>query len=213
MTGTRTPRGIVPVVAVNSADEGLRLTDALLAGGIDVIEVTFRTDAAADAISAITRARPEMLVGAGTLLSTEAVDIAVDGGAAFGVAPGLRPPVVEHAVSRGWDFVPGVATASELELGLSLGLDFFKLFPAEPSGGVALIDALAAPYPSASFMPTGGIRPDNVAAYLQRPSVRACGGTWIASRSLLDDERFDEIARRAADAVNQQNLSRKETVR
>ncbi len=193
--------GVVPVVAVSSVDEGLRLGEALLSGGLGVVEITFRTDAAAAAIRAVTDRLPGLLVGAGTLLSEASVDQAVDAGAAFGVAPGLRPPVVEHALERGLPFVPGIATPSELELGLALGLDFFKLFPAEAIGGVRLIDALAGPYPSAGFMPTGGIRPETLTDYLARPSVAACGGTWIAPQALVTDGGFDEIQRRAAAAV------------
>lgn len=194
-------RGVVPVVAVADADQGVRLAEALVAGGLTVIEVTFRTDAAAAAIEAIADRVPEMLVGAGTLLTAASVDAAVDAGASFGVAPGLHRPVVEAARRRGLPFAPGVATASEVEAGFALGLDFFKLFPAEASGGLALIDALAGPYGHVRFMPTGGIRPDTLQAYLRRPSVVACGGTWIAPRDLIDAGDYAEISRRAAEAV------------
>ncbi|WP_448808497.1 bifunctional 4-hydroxy-2-oxoglutarate aldolase/2-dehydro-3-deoxy-phosphogluconate aldolase [Agromyces bauzanensis] len=207
--GTRTPPlrellarfGVVPVVAVSSADEGLRLGEALLRGGLPVVEITFRTDAAAAAIRAVAAELPELVVGAGTLLGEASVDAAVDAGAAFGVAPGLRPPVAERAAALGLPFAPGIATPSELELGLSLGLDFFKLFPAEPIGGLRLIDALAGPYPSAGFMPTGGIRPELLADYLARPSVAACGGTWIAPTALIAAGDFDEIRQRTAASV------------
>lgn len=193
--------GIIPVVAVSSVDDGLRLGEALVEAGLPVVEITFRTDAAADVIRALGDGLPELLVGAGTLLTDASVDAAVDAGAAFGVAPGLREPVVRRAADRGLPFLPGIATPSELEHGLSLGLDCFKLFPAEPIGGLRLIDALAGPYPSASFMPTGGIRPELLADYLRRPNVVACGGTWIAPTALLAAGEFDEIRRRAASAV------------
>lgn len=195
-------RGVVPVVALETPDEGVRLAEVLVEAGLPVIEVTFRTDAAAAAIAAITARVPEILVGAGTLLTPESVGAAVDAGAAFGVAPGLRAGVVGAALDRGLPFAPGVATASEIEQGLALGLDFFKLFPAEASGGLALLDAFAGPYANVRFMPTGGIRPDTLAAYRSRSNVAACGGTWIAPRSLLDEGAYDEISRRAVAAVH-----------
>jgi 2-dehydro-3-deoxyphosphogluconate aldolase/(4S)-4-hydroxy-2-oxoglutarate aldolase len=142
-----------------------------------------------------------MLIGAGTLLTRVSVDAAVQAGASFGVAPGLSESVVEAALARGLPFVPGVATASEIERGLALGLRLFKLFPAEAVGGRALIDAFAAPYADVRFMPTGGITPQNLEAYLKRPAVAACGGTWIAPRSLLEAGDYDEISMRAAAAV------------
>jgi len=194
-------RGVVPVVAVESAREGVQLAAALAAGGLPVIEVTFRTAAAAAAIAAITNELPDVLVGAGTLLRLADVSAAVDAGAHFGVAPGLNPEVVAAALGAALPFIPGVATASEVERGFGFGLDLFKLFPAEPSGGIALLKALAGPYPTARFMPTGGIGPDNVGEYLALDNVVACGGSWLASRSLLDAHDYAEITRRAAVAA------------
>ncbi|GAA2244992.1 bifunctional 4-hydroxy-2-oxoglutarate aldolase/2-dehydro-3-deoxy-phosphogluconate aldolase [Herbiconiux moechotypicola] len=194
--------GVVPVVVVSSADQALHLADALAAGGLTGMEVTFRSAAAAAAIRAVTDARPGFVVGAGTLLTTASVDAAVEAGAHFGVAPGTNPEVLAHAASRGLDFIPGAATASELDRALALGADVVKLFPAEAAGGVALIDALAGPYPHARLMPTGGIRVDDLPRYLSRPSVLACGGTWIAPRDLLEAGDFAEITRRAASAAD-----------
>jgi 2-dehydro-3-deoxyphosphogluconate aldolase/(4S)-4-hydroxy-2-oxoglutarate aldolase len=194
--------GVVPVVVVSSAGQAVRLADALSEGGLPGMEVTFRSAAAAAAIAAVRNERPGFVVGAGTLLTTEAVDAAIDAGAHFGVAPGTNPDVLAHAAERGLEFIPGAATASELDRALRLGADVVKLFPAEAAGGVALIDALAGPYPHARLMPTGGIRADDLARYLSRPSVLACGGTWIAPRDLLDAGDFAEITRRAASAAD-----------
>jgi 2-dehydro-3-deoxyphosphogluconate aldolase/(4S)-4-hydroxy-2-oxoglutarate aldolase len=193
--------GVIPVVVVADADEGVRLAEALAEGGLPGLEVTFRSDAAAAAIAAIRRGLPDVIVGAGTLLSRDAVDAAADAGAQFGVAPGTSPEVVRHAAERGLEFVPGVATATELELATSLGAGVLKLFPAEVVGGLDLLDALAGPYAGARFMPTGGIRPNDLIRYLARPNVLACGGTWIAPRPLLDDGDFAEIRRRARSAA------------
>jgi len=194
--------GVIPVVVVSSPDEGVRLAEALAEGGLPGMEVTFRSDAAASAIRAVRDRFPDFVVGAGTLLSPAAVDAAVEAGAHFGVAPGTTPEVVAHATDRGLDFIPGAATASEVERALGLGAAVVKLFPAEVLGGVALLDAFAGPYPHARFMPTGGIRVDDLSRYLERVNVLACGGTWIAPRALLDSGDFAEISRRAASAAD-----------
>ncbi len=194
--------GVIPVVVVSSAAQAVLLADALSEGGLPGMEVTFRSDAAASAIRAVADERPGFVVGAGTLLTPTSVDAAVEAGAHFGVAPGTTPEVVARAAEHGLEFIPGAATASELERALNLGVDVVKLFPAEVLGGVAFIDALAGPYPHARFMPTGGIRVDDLPRYLQRSSVLACGGTWIAPRDLLDAGDYAEITRRTASAVD-----------
>ncbi|WP_290804252.1 bifunctional 4-hydroxy-2-oxoglutarate aldolase/2-dehydro-3-deoxy-phosphogluconate aldolase [Herbiconiux sp.] len=194
--------GVVPVVVVASADEGVRLAEALAEGGLPGMEVTFRSPAAAEAIRAVRAALPDFVVGAGTLLSPADVVAAAEAGAHFGVAPGTTPDVVAHAHRHGLDFIPGAATASEVERALGLGAAVVKLFPAEVLGGVALLDAFAGPYPHARFMPTGGIRVDDLPRYLERGNVLACGGTWIAPRALLDSGDFAEISRRAASAAD-----------
>lgn len=193
--------GVIPVVVVADADQGVRLADALAEGGLPGMEVTFRSDAAAAAIAAVRAHLPEFIVGAGTLLSPAAVDAAVDAGAHFGVAPGTAPETVRRAAEHGLPFIPGIASATELELATALGAEVVKLFPAEIVGGVKLIDALAGPYAHARFMPTGGIREVDLARYLSRTNVLACGGTWIASSALLEDGDYAEIRRRAASAV------------
>lgn len=177
--------GVIPVVVVADADQAVRLADALHAGGLPGMEVTFRSAAAASAIAAVA-----------------SIDAAVDAGAHFGVAPGTAPVVVRRAIDRGLAFIPGVATATELELASGLGMDLFKLFPAEVVGGVKLIDALAGPYANARFMPTGGIREADLGRYLSCASVLACGGTWIAPSELLDAGDYAEISRRAASAAS-----------
>lgn len=194
--------GVVPVVALDSVEHGLRVAEALCAGGLPVVEITFRTPAAAAVITALTREFPDVLVGAGTLLRPADVAAAAGAGAAFGVAPGLHEPVVAAASSARLPFVPGVCTPSELESALSLGFGFVKFFPAEIAGGVRMLDALSGPYRSARFMPTGGIRPELLADYLDRPNVIACGGTWIASPALVAAGDYAEIRRRAQDTVD-----------
>lgn len=193
--------GVIPVVVVADVDQGLRLADALADGGLPGMEVTFRSDAAAAAIAAVRAQLPEFVVGAGTLLSPAAVDAAVDAGAHFGVAPGTAPDTVRRAAEHDLPFIPGIASATELELATALGAEVVKLFPAEIVGGVKLIDALAGPYAQARFMPTGGIREADLERYLSRTNVLACGGTWIAPGELLEAGDYAEIRRRAASAA------------
>jgi len=173
----------------------------LQAAGLPCAEVTFRTPAAADAIRALRDACPELLVGAGTILRPEQVDAALAAGAAFLVAPGLNPRVVDRARERGVPMVPGVATPTEIEGALAVGLETLKFFPAEVTGGVAFLGAVAPVYPTVRFLPTGGIDPSNVAAYLARPNVLACGGSWMVRRDLIAAGAFAEIERLAAEAV------------
>jgi 2-dehydro-3-deoxyphosphogluconate aldolase/(4S)-4-hydroxy-2-oxoglutarate aldolase len=193
--------GVIPVVALSDVDSGLRLMDVLATEGLPAIEVTFRTPVAAEAIAALRRRFPDVLIAAGTVLSADDARRAAAAGADVGVAPGLRPAVLDTAVQEGLPFVPGIATASEAGAALERGLTLVKLFPAEVVGGVALIDALAGPLPQLSFMPTGGIREERLGDYLSRRQVAACGGTWIAPSSLLDSADFAEISRRARSAV------------
>jgi 2-dehydro-3-deoxyphosphogluconate aldolase / (4S)-4-hydroxy-2-oxoglutarate aldolase len=191
---------LLPVLTVDDADEAASACRALLAGGISVVEVTFRTAAAAAAIRAAARIEG-LVVGAGTVRSPEQLRLAIDAGARFGVAPGLDPDVVEAAQLHGFDFLPGVATASEVGRALALGCGAVKVFPASLLGGPAFVQALAPVFPEARFLPTGGVNLDNLASYLALPAVLACGGTWICERSLLRDGRWDEVERRAREAV------------
>jgi 2-dehydro-3-deoxyphosphogluconate aldolase / (4S)-4-hydroxy-2-oxoglutarate aldolase len=191
---------IVPVLTAGSTDEAERACHALLQGGLSVVEITFRTDAAAEAIRRVSGI-DGLLVGAGTVLSPEQLARALDAGARFAVAPGTNEAVVDAALSAGVPFVPGVATPSEIERARSLGCRELKVFPAAVVGGPAFLKAVAPVYPDVRFVPTGGVNPENLASYLELPSVLACGGTWICERKLLEERRFDEIERRAREAV------------
>jgi 2-dehydro-3-deoxyphosphogluconate aldolase / (4S)-4-hydroxy-2-oxoglutarate aldolase len=184
---------LLPIVVIDNVDHAVTLGEVLAAGELPLVEVTFRTPAAESAIRTLAK-RGDLLVGAGTILTTEQADRAIDAGAKFLVAPGTNPKVVEHVLKRGIPMVPGVATPSEIELATSLGAEILKFFPAETMGGVAALKALAGPFPDARFIPTGGISPDRLPGYLRSSSVVACGGSWVAPRELLAAGRFDSIA-------------------
>lgn len=185
---------IVPVIAINDAAHAVPLTKVLVENGLPCAEVTFRTDAAQESIRLMRDAYPELLIGAGTVLTTQQVDQAISAGADFIVSPGLNPTTVRYCQQRGIAIVPGVNNPSLVEQAMELGLKTLKFFPAEPSGGVAMLKALSAVYP-VQFMPTGGVNPRNVADYLAIPSVVACGGTWMVPSDLMDSGNWDEIAR------------------
>lgn len=195
--------GVVPVIAIDSAEAAIPLADALLAGGLPLVEITFRTAAAAEAIRRITSERPQLLVGAGTVLTAANLEAALGCGAKFGVAPGLNPEIVQLAENEGWPFVPGVATPSEIEQGLALGCKVLKFFPAEALGGVPMLQALVAPYghTGVRFMPTGGANLNNLAAYLGIRQVAAVGGTWLAKKEDLAAGKWQEIQHRCEEAV------------
>jgi 2-dehydro-3-deoxyphosphogluconate aldolase/(4S)-4-hydroxy-2-oxoglutarate aldolase len=191
---------VVPVLTAASAEEATRACEALLAGGLSAVEITFRTDAASEAIERVASI-DGLLVGAGTVLSPEQLSRAVDSGARFAVAPGSNDDVIAAAAAAGLPFVPGVATPSEIEHARALGCHVLKVFPASVVGGPAFVKAIAPVYPDVRFLPTGGVNTENLAAYLELPAVLAVGGTWICERSLLEEGRFDEIQRRAHEAV------------
>ena len=195
--------GVVPVIAIDSVEAALPLADALLDGGLPVVEITFRTEAAADVIEKISRQRPELLVGAGTVLTAKNLEAARACGARFGVAPGLNPEIVEQAGRVGLPFVPGICTPSDIERALMLGCMVQKFFPAEQSGGVEMIKALSAPYghTGVRFMPTGGVNMNNLESYLAVPTVVAVGGTWIAKKEDLAGGKWTEIRDRCRKAV------------
>ncbi|WBA19373.1 bifunctional 4-hydroxy-2-oxoglutarate aldolase/2-dehydro-3-deoxy-phosphogluconate aldolase [Salinivibrio kushneri] len=184
---------IVPVIAINNADDAVPLAKTLVDNGLPCAEVTFRTDAAARAIRLMRDAYPDMLIGAGTVLTTTQVDAAIDAGADFIVSPGLNPTTVKHCQQRGIPIIPGINNPSLVEQAMELGLDTLKFFPAEASGGITMLKALSAVYP-VSFMPTGGVSEANVSDYLALPSVLTCGGTWMVPGKLIDEQRWDEIA-------------------
>ena len=194
--------GIVPVVVLNDSKDAAPLADALCDGGLACAEVTFRTETAADSIRIMTEKHPEMLVGAGTVLTTKQVDEAVEAGAKFIVSPGLNPAIVKYCIEKNIPITPGVATPSEMEQAIELGLNLVKFFPAEPSGGLAMINAVAAPYTMLKFMPTGGINPTNVKDYLNSDKIFACGGSWMVKGNLINDGNFDKIKELTKEAVN-----------
>ncbi|GAA5215959.1 bifunctional 4-hydroxy-2-oxoglutarate aldolase/2-dehydro-3-deoxy-phosphogluconate aldolase [Corallincola platygyrae] len=189
---------VVPVVAIKDVNKAVDLANVLITNGLPCCEVTFRTDAAVDAIKQIRDAFPEMLIGAGTVLSCEQVDLAIDAGVDFVVSPGFNPTVVTYCQQRGVPIIPGVNNPSLVEQAMEMGLRTLKFFPAEASGGVAMLKALAAVYP-VSFMPTGGVSPENVRDYLALPNVHVCGGTWMVPAKLVDEARWDELAVLVAD--------------
>ena len=184
---------VVPVIVIDDADRAVPLAAALADGGLPCAEVTFRTPAAAEALRRISRERPDFLLGAGTVLTPEQADRARDAGAHFAVAPGTNRRVVEHCLSTGLPFYPGVATPSDLEAALDLGVRTVKLFPAEPLGGVAYLKAIAAPYGGVEFMPTGGVSRDTLPAWLRLERVVACGGSWMAPAEWIAAGAFDRI--------------------
>ncbi len=195
--------GVVPVIAIESVEAALPLADALLEGGLPLAEITFRTAAAAEVIALLTRSRPKLLVGAGTVLSEENVKAAKAAGARFAVAPGLNPAVVRCAAQIGLPFCPGVCTASEIELALSLGCRFVKFFPAELSGGVEMVKTMATPYAHTGirFMPTGGVNAGSLGKYLAVKAVAVVGGTWIAKPEDLAGGKWQAIRDRCQEAV------------
>jgi 2-dehydro-3-deoxyphosphogluconate aldolase/(4S)-4-hydroxy-2-oxoglutarate aldolase len=193
--------GVVPVITIRDAAAAAALGHALVRGGLPIAEITFRTDAAADAIRALRDGFPDFLVGAGTVLDLPTLDQAVAAGASFVVAPGFNPAVVDRCLELGVPVIPGVSSPTDIEAALGRRLDLLKFFPAEAAGGLDFLKAVSAPYGGVSFMPTGGITRDNLPRYLAHPFVAACGGSWIASETAIVDGRFDEIAALAGQAV------------
>lgn len=198
---TLTRAGVLPVVTVTSPEQAVPLAKALLAGGLACVEITFRSDAAVDAIRAIRSGVPEMLVGAGTVLTTAQADAAIDAGATFLVSPGFGPDVVDHALARGVAVLPGVATPTELQAVLARGLRVVKVFPAAVLGGPAFLQALQAPYPMMRFVPTGGVTPASLPEYLALDCVAAVGGTWLARPGTVASGAWDEVERLAREAA------------
>lgn len=184
---------VVPVVVLNDADDAVPLADALIKGGLPCAEVTFRTDAAEESIRRICESFPDMLVGAGTVLTTEQVERAHKAGAKFIVSPGFDPEIIECCISIGLPVLPGCITPSEIAQAVKRGLKVVKFFPAEQSGGVAMIKAMAAPYSMVKFMPTGGISTKNLADYLSCDKILCCGGSWMVKEDLIKSGSFDKI--------------------
>ena len=193
--------GIVPVIRIDDAEKAVPLAKALKAGGIPCAEVTFRTAQGEEAIRKIAAEMPEVLLGAGTVLTTQQVDKAIAAGAKFIVSPGFNPTVVSYCIEKGIPITPGCSTPSDIEKALEFGLDVVKFFPAEQAGGIAFIKAVAAPYTTVKFMPTGGINAKNICDYLAFDKVLACGGSWMVPANLVAEDKFDEITCLAKDAV------------
>lgn len=193
--------GIVPVVVLNDAKDAEPLAKALCEGGLPCAEVTFRTEAAEEAIRIMTGQFPEMLVGAGTVLTTEQVDRAVAAGAKFIVSPGFNPTVVQYCIDKEIPITPGCMTPSEIEQALEHGLEVVKFFPAEPAGGLKMLKAMAAPYVGMKFMPTGGISAGNVREYLKYDRILACGGSWMVKGDLINAGDFDKIRELTQEAM------------
>ena len=193
--------GIVPVIALDDVKDAKPLAQALCKGGLPCAEVTFRTDAAEESIRVMAKEFPNMLVGAGTVLTTEQVDRAVNAGAKFIVSPGLNPKVVQYCVGKDIPIVPGTTNPSDVEIAIENGLDVVKFFPAEQAGGINMIKAMCGPYTKMKFMPTGGINADNLKSYLDFNKIVACGGSWMVKKDLVAAGKFDEIEALTREAV------------
>ena len=193
--------GLIPVIKIENPDDAVPLAKALIDGGLPAAEITFRTACASEAIKNITEAYPEMLVGAGTVLTTEQVDAAIAAGSKFIVSPGLNPKVTSYCLSKGIPMLPGCSNPSDIEAALELGLKTVKFFPAEAAGGLKMLKAMAAPYGQLTFMPTGGINADNLLDYLKFNKIVACGGSFMVKDELVKEKKWDEITALTKDAV------------
>jgi len=195
--------GVVPVIAMERAEDGPALARALLAGGISCAEVTFRTAAGEEAIRRIAEEVPDMLVGAGTVLNVKQAEAALRAGAKFIVSPGLDADTVRFCQQNGIPVFPGCATPTEMQAALNLGLTHLKFFPAEQAGGLAYLKAVSAAYPVLRFMPTGGIGPKNLREYLVFPKIFACGGSWMCTKALIDAGEWDKITQLCKEAIDE----------
>ena len=183
---------VLPIVAIKNAIDAIPLADALKAGGLPLVEVTFRTEAAEDSIRAIST-RGDIQVGAGTIITVGQAKKAIDAGAKFIVSPGLDADVVKFCMNAGVPITPGICTPSEVMASMKLGLSTLKFFPAEAYGGLKTLKAISAPLGTIKFIPTGGVNTKNLAEYLSFPKVLACGGTWLATSEMIEQQRFDKI--------------------
>ena len=191
---------VVPVVVLDDPKDALPLAKALTEGGLPCAEVTFRTEAAEESIRQMSREYPDMLVGAGTVLTTEQVDRAAAAGARFIVSPGFDPEIVDYCLEKQIPVFPGCMTPSEVAQGVKRGLKVLKFFPAEQAGGLAMIKAMAAPYTTVKFMPTGGISAKNLKEYLSCDKILCCGGSWMVKKDLIREGKFDQIRDLAGEA-------------
>lgn len=193
---------VIPVATLEDAERAVDVADALVRGGISVIEITFRTDAAVQSIQRCRDLGDRIRVGAGTVRTRAQVDQAIDAGAEFIVSPGFNPDICEYVLSRGIPHIPGTITPGEVEQANALGLDVLKFFPAEAAGGVDFLKSLAAVYPDVSFVPTGGIKKENLSDYLALPNVVACGGSWLTNRRWVEAGEYERIVEACIDARN-----------
>jgi 2-dehydro-3-deoxyphosphogluconate aldolase/(4S)-4-hydroxy-2-oxoglutarate aldolase len=193
--------GIVPVVVIDDVEKATPLARALDEGGLPCAEITFRTVQALESLQRIHRDAPDFLIGAGTVLSAQQAEEAVSAGASFIVSPGFNPSVVRYCIDKGIPIVPGCATPSDMEKALELGLETVKFFPAEQAGGLAYLKAVSAPYTSLTFMPTGGIDAANLTAYAKFDKVLACGGSWMANKTLIQKGDFEGVKKSCRDAI------------
>lgn len=205
--------GVVPVVKIERAADGPKLAEALLQGDLPCAEITFRTDAAEEAIRLISRSHPDLTLGAGTVLSLDQARRAVAAGACFIVSPGFDPKVVDWCLQHGVSVVPGIATPTEALMGLDRGLSVLKFFPSESLGGLAMLEAMSAALVGLKFIPTGGISAANMPSYLRSPVVHAVAGTWLATSKMIASGSFAEITRLACEAVAIVRSERKNGVR
>ncbi|ERM60622.1 MULTISPECIES: bifunctional 4-hydroxy-2-oxoglutarate aldolase/2-dehydro-3-deoxy-phosphogluconate aldolase [Vibrio] len=191
---------VIPVIAINRAEDAIPLGKALVENGMPCAEITLRTECAIEAIRIMRKEFPDMLIGSGTVLTNEQVDASIEAGVDFIVSPGFNPRTVQYCIDKGVAIVPGVNNPSLVEQAMEMGLRTLKFFPAEPSGGTGMLKALTAVYP-VKFMPTGGVSLKNVDEYLSIPSVLACGGTWMVPTNLIDEGKWDELGKLVRDAV------------
>jgi len=192
---------LVPVVKIEHAEDAIKLGKALLNGGLPCAEITFRTESAEEAIRSIASTLPEIILGAGTVLTADQAQKAIGAGAQFIVAPGFNPKVVDWCLEHDVPVIPGVATPTEIEMALDKGLNILKFFPAQTMGGIGMLKAIAAPYSGVKFVPTGGLNAQNLADYLKLPMVFACGGSWFVKSNLISAGEFNEITRLTKEAV------------
>ncbi|MBN1995987.1 bifunctional 4-hydroxy-2-oxoglutarate aldolase/2-dehydro-3-deoxy-phosphogluconate aldolase [candidate division KSB1 bacterium] len=194
---------VVPVIAIEDKNHALKLADALIAGGLPVAEITFRTDAAADVMRIIKKERPEILLGAGTIITPDQLDKAIDCGAVFGVAPGFNAQIAIRALDKKFPFAPGVMTPTDVEAALAMDMKVLKFFPAEAAGGISFLKSISAPYKHTGlrFIPTGGVNQDNLADYLAIDTVLAVGGTWVAKKDLIQQEKWTVITKNCQEIV------------
>ena len=196
---------VIPVIAIDNAEDIIPLGKVLAENGLPAAEITFRSDAAVEAIRLLRQAQPDMLIGAGTILNGKQALAAKEAGATFVVSPGFNPNTVKACQEIGIDIIPGVNNPSTVEAALEMGLTTLKFFPAEASGGISMVKSLVGPYGDIRLMPTGGITSSNIDNYLAVPQVLACGGTWMVDKKLVENGEWDEIARLTREIVEQVN--------